>query len=43
MPEKNPKIKVDEVTRCPECDSVHIVRDYDRGELVCESCGLVLD
>jgi len=43
MPEKEPKIKVDEVTRCPECDSVHIVRDYDRGELVCESCGLVLD
>jgi transcription initiation factor TFIIB len=43
MPEKNPKIKVDEVTRCPECNSVHIVRDYDRGELVCESCGLVLD
>lgn len=44
MPEANQKkVKVDEVTRCPECNSVHIVRDYDRGELVCEACGLVLD
>jgi transcription initiation factor TFIIB len=35
--------KVEEVTRCPECDSTHLVRDYERGELVCEECGLVLD
>jgi transcription initiation factor TFIIB len=35
--------KVDEVTRCPECNSTHLVRDYERGELVCEECGLVLD
>lgn len=35
--------KVDEVTRCPECSSTHLVRDYERGELVCEECGLVLD
>jgi len=35
--------KVDEITRCPECRSTHLVRDYERGELVCEECGLVVD
>jgi transcription initiation factor TFIIB len=35
--------KVDEITKCPECKSSHLVRDYERGELVCEDCGLVLD
>ena len=40
MPEEE---KVDEVTKCPECKSSHLVRDYERGELVCEDCGLVLD
>jgi transcription initiation factor TFIIB len=35
--------KVEEVNRCPECQSTHLVRDYERGELVCEECGLVLD
>lgn len=27
---------------CPECQSSHLIRDYVRGELVCESCGLVV-
>jgi transcription initiation factor TFIIB len=27
---------------CPECRSSHLIRDYVRGELVCESCGLVV-
>lgn len=27
---------------CPECGSAHLVRDYDRGEVVCAACGLVL-
>ncbi len=27
---------------CPECRSSHLTRDYVRGELVCESCGLVV-
>jgi len=35
--------KVDEIVRCPECNSAHLVRDYKRGEFVCEECGLVLD
>ncbi len=36
------KATVEEVSRCPECGSVHLVRDYERGERVCEECGLVL-
>ncbi len=28
--------------RCPECGGSHLVWDYFRGELVCETCGLVL-
>ena len=36
------KVKVEEDRRCPECDSEHLIRDYTRGELVCESCGLVV-
>ena len=35
--------EMDEIVRCPECNSAHLVRDYERGELVCEECGLVLD
>ncbi len=33
----------DEVIRCPECGSTHIIRDYERGELICEDCGFVID
>ncbi len=36
------KIQVEEVTRCPECGSEHIIRDYERGELICGDCGIVL-
>ncbi|HLE98240.1 MAG TPA: TFIIB-type zinc ribbon-containing protein, partial [Candidatus Thermoplasmatota archaeon] len=44
MPEtKNPDEAVEEVTQCPECGSKALARDYERGELVCETCGLVLD
>ncbi|MEM3402186.1 MAG: transcription initiation factor IIB [Candidatus Hadarchaeales archaeon] len=28
--------------KCPSCGSVRLVRDYDRGELACASCGLVI-
>ncbi|SDN20567.1 transcription initiation factor TFIIB [Halogranum gelatinilyticum] len=28
---------------CPECDSAALVRSDDRGELVCDDCGLVVD
>ncbi|MHA1652208.1 MAG: transcription initiation factor IIB [Candidatus Helarchaeota archaeon] len=32
----------DEGIRCPECGSMNIIRDWERAELVCSSCGLVL-
>ena len=35
--------KTDDIMECPECNGSHLVRDYNRGELVCEDCGLVLD
>jgi len=42
MVSKNVEL-VEEIKNCPECDSDRLVRDYTRGELHCESCGLVLD
>jgi transcription initiation factor TFIIB len=30
------------VTNCPECGSPNLVEDYDLGEVICQSCGLVL-
>ena len=41
MARKNQNI--DEITSCPECTGKHLTRDYERGELVCEDCGLVVD
>ncbi len=29
--------------RCTSCGSTHLTRDYERGEVVCEECGLVLE
>ena len=31
-----------EVNRCPHCGSLNLIRDYDRGETVCGSCGWVI-
>lgn len=28
--------------RCPECHSKRLTRDYERGELVCADCGLIV-
>ena len=28
--------------KCPECGSTRIIQDYERGELICATCGLVL-
>ncbi len=36
------KIEVDEIELCPECNSSHLEEDYERGELVCADCGLVI-
>jgi len=37
------KVKLEEITKCPECGTARIVRDYERGELVCKQCGLVIE
>ena len=37
------KAEIEEIEKCPECGSSHLVQDYERGELVCEDCGLVID
>ena len=41
--EKTKEIDLEELTECPECDSMHIIRDYKRGEVTCKNCGLVVD
>ncbi|KON26244.1 transcription initiation factor IIB [miscellaneous Crenarchaeota group archaeon SMTZ-80] len=33
--------KVWKITKCPECGSDDLVEDHDRGEIICQSCGLV--
>lgn len=33
----------DEIVKCPECGSTHLTRDYERGELICEDCGFVIE
>ena len=35
--------QIEDIKACPECKSMHLTRDYERGELVCEECGLVID
>ena len=40
---KKSDVETIEESRCSECGSTHLVRDYQRGELVCEECGLVVD
>ena len=29
--------------RCSECNSEHLIRDYERGELICNDCGMVVE
>lgn len=31
------------VKRCPECGSVHLTYDSQRGEIVCNDCGLIVE
>ena len=30
-------------TVCPECGSTELIGDYERAEVVCSRCGLVID
>ncbi len=41
MSEKKKK-KAESLTRCPECGSTRLIRDYERGEIICAECGLVI-
>ena len=34
---------IESLTKCPECGGSHLTEDYERGELVCEMCGLVIE
>ncbi len=34
--------KHSDVARCPDCGSLDIVHDHQRGELICTGCGMVL-
>ncbi|MGC8716183.1 MAG: transcription initiation factor IIB [Thermoplasmata archaeon] len=37
------KAWIDELEKCPNCGSTHLIRNYERGELICQDCGLVID
>lgn len=39
---EEPQIASEETLICPECKSVDIIQDYERAELVCSACGLVI-
>ena len=36
-------MKIKEINKCPECGSTDLVNDYERAEISCNKCGLVLD
>jgi transcription initiation factor TFIIB len=40
--DKNKK-KIEETIKCPKCGSTNLTRDYKRGELICNDCGLVIE
>ncbi len=35
--------KVEFIDKCPECQSTSLARDYERAEIICNACGLVVD
>ncbi len=39
----NKQIEIDQQFICPQCKSNHLTKDDQRGELICQDCGLVLD
>jgi transcription initiation factor TFIIB len=43
MDAKKDKGSDENLTKCPECSCTHLIEDYDHGELVCETCGLVIE
>ncbi len=37
------KMSVEDILQCPECGGTNLARDYVRGELTCDDCGLVIN
>jgi transcription initiation factor TFIIB len=35
--------KIEYIEECPECGATSVSRDYERAEIICNSCGLVID
>lgn len=35
--------KAGDLGECPECKSSHLIKDYDHGEVICDTCGLVIE
>ncbi|MBI2449276.1 transcription initiation factor IIB 3, partial [Candidatus Pacearchaeota archaeon] len=31
------------IKRCPECNSINLVYDEQRGEIICHDCGLLVE
>jgi transcription initiation factor TFIIB len=40
---KKEKQKIEETIKCPKCGCTQLSRDYSRGELICNDCGLVIE
>ncbi|MDY6764549.1 MAG: TFIIB-type zinc ribbon-containing protein, partial [Halobacteria archaeon] len=40
---KNENIRDQEINECPECGSKDLIEDTERAEIVCNSCGLVIE
>jgi len=40
---KKEKQKIEETIKCSKCGCTHLSRDYSRGELICNDCGLVIE
>jgi predicted Fe-Mo cluster-binding NifX family protein len=34
------EFKLNEIEQCPLCDSINLVRDYSKMEVLCKNCGL---
>jgi len=43
LQEENERDESEQAQQCPECESAEVVADADRGELICEGCGLVVE
>ncbi len=35
--------KIEYIEECPECSAKNLSKDYERAEIICNSCGLVID